>query len=156
MRIDSEKKFLSVLSIIGFTALAISSLADSETNLCSCPQGTTNSLRIIHLCDDEKKSFSELWRLFKKDDPSRYKPSLLRMMLGRSNDEVDLETDRDICESFQASPTPDLALLLGMCSSEQSRALLSSASSSSTDASLSESLDLAREMRVAMNKGTDY
>jgi len=88
--------------------------------------GTSNEVTIVSRIAEGEKSFSDLWQQYKAATSSEYRRMMLSILVSRSNGEMSSEIEQELCSRFEASPDPDIALLLGMCTSARSLDLLAS------------------------------
>lgn len=83
-----------------------------------------DKIEVIKIDELQKKNLSHLWESFKFAKSSQLRKTIVAIISGRIDVEIPVAIDSDICNEFAVSPTPDLALLLGMCKSSGSEELL--------------------------------
>lgn len=118
--------------MIGHYTLCFSCVTFLICGLCLTAQTDTNTIKrvdaiyvpVIRLNDESQESLSKLWRKFKASPSLEYKRVIGALITDRPNKAISDTIDRDICALFAKEPIVELALLLGMCSSDDSRNLL--------------------------------
>ena len=122
----------------------------SEHSTDETTSATADRVQIVNRVQEESKSLEVLWQQYKATTSLEYRRMTLMIMTSRPSREMTPEIDREVCNRFEKAPDPDLAMLLGMCTSERSLHLLST-HEKALDQSLANAVRLALARRGDAN-----